>query len=108
MDIERTKQTITESLVKETITRLQNYLSLEGNPTIEEHKKTVLRTTAVRACQDTADFLSGRVVMVDFEEALKANRAEELVPILEDEIGSLRQLVPKTKLKKYDEAKSTK
>lgn len=108
MDIEKTKQTITEAMVKETITRLQTYLSFEGNPTIEDHKKIILRTSAVRACQDTADFLSGRVVMVDFEEAVKANRAEELVPVLEGEIDALRQLVPKTKLKLHDEAKSTK
>lgn len=104
-DIERTKRTITQSVVKATQDRLQDYIDLENQPKKDQGLLLVARTVAVNACRDLADFLSGEIVMISRADAEDAIRMEDEVPQLRSEIDDLRKLVPKTKLKAHDNRK---
>lgn len=107
MDAERTKRLLTQSVIKETISRLQNYLDMEKQPSKKEQAGLIIaaRTIVVNSCRDTADFLAGEILLVTRGDAINANKAEAKVPILEAEVQALRKLVPKTKLKIHDDRK---
>lgn len=102
-DLKRIHILLTQSVTRETIQRLQNFLHLSSSPA-KEAEISVARGAARRSMEDLVTWLKDDVVIVLRSEAETTNANEkqlqEKVTALESEVAALKTRTQKIKSKK--------